>query len=231
MKVLVICAHADDEVIAIGGTLRKFANAGAIIRLLMFSDGAEGYTKLEEKDTIVATRAAETQKVCRILGIKEYFNLHKIDWNLKVDNETYHAVIHHVRQFQPDIIFTHSRADYNDHIVVHDVVTEGWFHAGVPCAMSEGDVWRMVPLYEFELLKALEKPTVIVDITDTYSAKVEAMACYASQHNLVGGVFQMIEGRALERGYQIGVRYGEALMQSFYRPRAIHNVAMLLELL
>ena len=229
MKVLVICAHADDEVIAIAGTLRKFANSGAIIRLLMFSDGAEGYTKLDEKDTIIATRAAEMQKVCKILGIKEYFNLHKIDWNLKVDNEVYHAVIHHVRQFQPDIIFTHSRADYNDHIVVHDAVTEGWYHAGIPCAMSEGDVWRMVPLYEFEVLQALEKPTVIVDITDTYSAKVEAMACYASQHNLVGGIFQMMEGRALERGYQIGVKYGEALMRSSYKPTAIHDVKMLID--
>lgn len=227
MKVLVICAHPDDEVIAIGGTLRKLANSGAIIRLLIFSEGAEGYPKLEEKDTIVTTRNTETRKVCDILGVQEYVNLHKLDWDLKVDNEAYHAVIHHIRQFQPDIIFTHSRADYNDHMVVHDVAIEGWFHAGIACAMSEGDLWSKASLYEFEVNQTISQPTVIVDITDTYAAKVEAMTCYASQHKLVGNIFQRMEGRALERGSQIGVKYGEALMRSYYRPCAVSDVTML----
>ena len=55
------------------------------------------------------------------------------------------------------------------------------------------------------------------------------MRIYASQHDLVGGVFQLLEGRALERGCQIGVRYGEALTRSAYRPRAIHQVTGLFD--
>jgi len=229
MKAIAFCAHPDDEVIGIGGTLRKLADAGAVIRLVIFSDGAEGYTKLQEKETIVASRAKETQKVCDVLGIQESFNLHQVDWGLKVDNEAYHAVLHHIRQFQPDLIFTHSRADYHDHMAVHDVVTEGWYHAGIPCAMSEGSVWPMTPLYEFEVLQAMARPFTIVDITETYAAKVEAMTHYASQHELVGGVFQMMEGRALELGARIGVKYGEALTRSYYRPQAIADVTRLSE--
>lgn len=229
IKTLVFCAHPDDEVIGMGGTLRKLADAGAAIRLVIFSDGAEGYTTLEEKETIVATRAEETQKVCGVLGIWESFNLHGIDWNLKVNNETYRTVLHHIRQFQPDLIFTHSRTDYNDHMVVHDVVTEGWFHAGIPCALSEGAVWGMKPLYEFEVLQKTAKPTIIVDITDTYKTKVEAMTYYASQQKLVGGIFQTMEGRALELGSLIGVKYGEAFARSSYRPRAIGDVMKLTE--
>lgn len=68
-----------------------------------------------------------------------------------------------------------------------------------------------------------------MDITHTYAAKVEAMAIYASQHELVGGVFQLMEGRALERGSQIGVKYGEALLRSHYRPRAVRDVKSLVE--
>ena len=89
MKVLVFCAHADDEVIGVGGTLRKLADGGATIRLVMFSEGAEGYTKLEDKPAIVKTRGEEIRRVCEILGIQEYFNLGLLDWNLKVDNSPY----------------------------------------------------------------------------------------------------------------------------------------------
>ena len=229
MKVLVFCAHADDEVIAVGGTLRKLADEGATIRLVMFSQGAEGYTQLAQKSTIVKTRSDETQRVCEILGITEYVNLGQLDWNLRVDNTSYHEVVHHIRQFKPDMVLTHSRADYNDHMAVHDVTTEGWFHAAIPCAMQAGPIWKHVPLYEFEVLTPLPHPTLVVDVSDTYDAKVEAMKVYGSQHDLVGGVFQLMEGRALERGFLIGVKYGEALRRSHYRPRGVSNVRTLLE--
>jgi len=227
MKVLVFCAHPDDEVIGMGGTLRKLADHGAHIRLVVFSAGAEGYTIPEEKPDIVKRRHEESKRVCDILGVREYVNLGLLDWNLKVDNETYHAVVKNIRGFRPGIVFTHTRADYNDHMAVHDVVTEGWFHAALPCAMDDGPVWKHVPLYEFEILQPIASPTLVVDITDTYPAKVDAMNSYASQLDIVGGVSQLMEGRAKERGYLIGTAYGEALYRSNYRPRAVNNVAEL----
>lgn len=229
MKVLVFSAHADDEVIAIGGIIRKLANAGAKIRLVMFSEGAEGYTRPDEKTTIVRQRHSETERVCEILGIGEYENLHGLDWNLRVDNAGYHEVIRQIRRFKPDIVFTHSRADYNDHMAVHDVTTEGWFHAGIPCAMELGETWKHVPLYEYEVLQPMSSPGIIVDVTDTFAAKMEAMQVYASQLDLVGGVSQLMEGRALERGFLIGTKYGEALTRSTYRPQALRNVEHLKE--
>jgi len=229
MKVLVLSAHADDEVIGIGGTLHKLADAGAVIRLVLFSDGAEGYTRIEEQPTIVAQRHRETAHVCNILGISEYVNLHGLDWNLKVDNAGYREVIRQIREFQPDLMFTHSRADYNDHRVVHDVGVEGWFHASVPCAMALGPIRRPASLYEFEVLHPIVNPSLVVDITDSFDAKVEAMHCYASQHDLVGDVFQLMEGRAMARGFLIGVKYGEALSRTTYRPYAIHDIRDLSE--
>ena len=228
MRVLVFCAHADDEVIGVGGTLRKLADAGATTRLVMFSEGAEGYTTADEKPSIVQKRRKETSRVCEVLGIQEYVNLGKLDWDLAVDNAGYRHVIHHIRQFRPDVVFTHSRADYKDHMAVHDAATEGWFHAAIPCAMDEDPIWKHVPLYEFEVLNPMASPSTVVDITDTYEAKVEAMKAYASQHDLVGGVFQLLQGRALERGVLIGAKYGEALRRSTYRPRAVKDVENLI---
>ena len=228
MNVLIFCAHADDEVIGMGGTIRKFALAGAKIRLVMFSEGAEGYASLAEKETIVATRDAETRSVCNLLGIHEYFNLHGLDWDLHVGNDTYRAVIHHIREFRPDVVFTHGYRDYNDHQAVSKTVNEGWFHAALACAMEKDPVFPMPPLYEFEVIQMMPAPNLIVDITDVFSTKLEAMALYGSQVGVVGGSAQLIEGRALLRGQQAGIRYGEAFLRSPYRPYLVTDIQKLL---
>lgn len=229
MNVLVFCAHADDEVIGMGGTLRKMADAGANIRLVMFSEGAEGYSRPEDKTTIIQTRQRETEAVCDILGIQEYVNLHGLDWNLTVNNETYRQVIHHIREFQPDAVFTHASTDYSDHMAVNQVSTEGWFHAALPCAMEQEQVWKLVPLYEFEIIKPIANPTLVMDITDTFVEKKRAMEVYSSQIGIVGSVFQLMEGRAMTRGYAAGVKYGEAFSRSNYQPRLIRQIETLLE--
>ena len=82
---------------------------------------------------------------------------------------------------------------------------------------------------ERKSIEPMAEPSVVVDITGTYAAKVKAMEAYGSQHELVGGVFQMLEGRALERGHLIQARYGEAFRRVTYRPRKVTDVASLLE--
>jgi len=229
MNVLVFCAHPDDEVIAMGGTLRLFAQMGAKIRLVIFSAGAEGYGQREDKATITQTRQKEVEAVCDILGIAEYFNLQGLDWNLRVSNEGYRHVIHHIRQFKPDVVFTHTPSDYNDHFAVSQTATEGWFHATLACAMEDEPVWKHVPLFEFEVIKPIARPTHVVDISRTYAFKEKAMEVYSSQFGVVGSIFQLMEGRALERGYTAGVQYGEAFLRSNYRPRTIRHLTSMLE--
>lgn len=228
MKVLIFCAHADDEVIGMGGSIRKFALAGADIRLVMFSDGAEGYGTEAERGQIVKQRDEETRKVCSLLGIGEYYNLHGLDWDLKVGNCAYRSVIHHIREFRPDVIFTHGNRDYNDHQAVSKVVAEGWFHASLACSMGKNPVYPMVPLYEFEVIQMMPDPNFVVDITDVFETKLAAMELYGSQRGVVGSSAQMITGRAMLRGQEIGVQYGEAFHRSSYRPAPISNIEDLL---
>lgn len=229
MNVLIFCAHADDEVIGMGGTIRLFALLGARIRLVMFSEGAEGYGNRTEKGTIVSTRDRETRKVCELLGIAEYFNLGGLDWDLKVGNRTYRDVIHHIREFRPDVIFTHGERDYNDHEAVSRVTHEAWFHAALDCAMEENPAFPMAPLYEFEVIRRMPVPTHLVDISGVFEYKRKAMEIYGSQIGVVGSSIQMLEGRALEHGYEAGVRYAEAFRRCDYRPRIVKNIQILLE--
>ncbi len=229
VKVLLFCAHPDDEVIGMGGTIRKFSEQGANVRLVHFSPGAEGYATPAEKATICETRRQETMKVCDVLGIASYRNLGLLDWSIEVGNDTYRMVIEEIRSFQPDIVFTHCASDYHDHKNVNQVVNEGWFHASLECAMEEHPVWKDVPLYEFEVIVPQHQPQLIVDVSDTFQYKLKAMECYYSQTGVVGGSAQMVEGRALMRGQQIGARYGEAFSRTLMRPRGIHDVKELLK--
>jgi len=230
MKILVFCAHADDEVIGLGGTIRKFADAGAEIRLVHFSAGAEGYASPEEKDTICATRAGEVARVCSILGVSSYRNFNLLDWSIPADNSTYRLVIEEIRSFKPDAVFTHLESDYRDHRNVSVAVAEGHFHASLACAIEAAPVYKDVPLYHFEVIKLMPEPELLVDISGTMSAKLEAMAVYASQTGVVGGADQMLSSRAAMRGQMIGVRYAEALIRNKMRPRKITGLDKLLEM-
>jgi LmbE family N-acetylglucosaminyl deacetylase len=71
-RALNICCHPDDEVLGIGGTIKKLTNQGVEVNVLMFANGNEGYTKLEDKERIVEIRRMEREKVGRILGISRY---------------------------------------------------------------------------------------------------------------------------------------------------------------
>ena len=227
MNVLIFCAHADDEVIGMGGTVARFAARNAHIRLVMFSEGAEGYASPAERERIVDIRDRETRAVCKLLGIESYRNLHQLDWDMRVNNHLYNEVIKEIRELKPDVIFTHRSGDYNDHQAVAKTVVEGWFHAALECAAVNGPVHKMVPLYEFEVIENMPEPGLIVDITDTLERKLEAMRIYSSQAGVVGGSEQLIVGRAMLRGQAVGVRYGEAFRRSAYRPQKINNVDFL----
>jgi LmbE family N-acetylglucosaminyl deacetylase len=45
-RALVICCHPDDEVLGIGGTIKKLTNEGTEVTVLMFANGNEGYTRM-----------------------------------------------------------------------------------------------------------------------------------------------------------------------------------------
>ena len=43
-SVLVLAAHLDDSIIAVGGTIRKFVNSGYEVNVICFGNGVEAYT-------------------------------------------------------------------------------------------------------------------------------------------------------------------------------------------
>lgn len=227
-RALVICAHDDDEVIGMGGTIRKLANAGVEVTTVVFATGNEGYASLAAKDTIVAQRVKERERAQLILGTGHCIAHRYRDFENFDREEVYREIMRAVRLARPEAVFSHLPTDYLAHRTLAQVVPEAVWQAGWRCSMELGEPWRVERIYLFPILELAPKPSHVVDITGTFKAKLEAMRAYVSQQAVVSGILDQIEAKARAYGSLIGVKYGEA----FVRSQAIPiNVPEPLELL
>ncbi|MGI2297882.1 PIG-L deacetylase family protein [Paenibacillus sp. GXUN7292] len=227
-RALVICCHPDDEVLGIGGTIKKLTNQGTEVTVLMFANGNEGYTRLEDKDRIVEIRRQEREAVREILGIAHYEAYQYGDFAIPADDVTYKMCMKAIRTYRPDIVFTHYWNEYRTHKAVASITEEAFWQAGWSCSLELGQPWKAAALYHFEVIQLMPKNSFVVDISDTYGDKVKAMQAYASQCDaVVSDALQQIEGRALTRGAQTGVKYGEALLLNTTVPGLITDVNQL----
>jgi LmbE family N-acetylglucosaminyl deacetylase len=224
-RALVICAHDDDEVIALGGTIRKMVNAGVQVSTMICATGNEGYTRLEEKDTIVERRRKERAAAQAILGTAACIAYEYHDFDNLDQEAVYRAVMQAVRTVRPQVVFSHLPTDYLAHRTLARVAPEAVWQAEWECSLDLGEPWAVQALYQFSVLEMISKPSHIVDISDTFAAKVEAIHAYESQHQVVPGVLQQIEAKARAYGSLIGVQYGEALVRSQFIPVRVDDPA------
>lgn len=223
-RVLLICGHPDDEVIAAGGTTAKFAAEGAEITTLVFATGNEGFAKLKEKETIVKQRIQEREAAGKILGISRYETHDYSDFGISADETTYKICMAAIRKYRPHIILTHYWCEYMAHKNVATVATEAWWQAGWECSLDLGEPWKCPALYYFEVIEPLPQVSHIVDITDFWEKKIDALKCYKSQHSVVVNLLQQAEGLAKFRGSAVGVKYGEALLRANFVKKKVNSL-------
>jgi len=225
IKVLSLCGHDDDSIIAIGGTLRRITDAGGEVTIVYYGNGNEGYDDLKKQENIVAMREAEVRKSYAILGVKNLECLGYGDFDILANGETYRLAIKAIRTYKPDIIFTHYWKEYFQHHNTARLVTDAWWQAGWKASLAQGEPWQAKKLYYFEVLQLLEEPTHIVDISDTFAAKMDAWKTFAVQDEYLDQLTDQLEARARFYGSLIGVKYGEALKMSAYLPQAIREIS------
>jgi len=184
-RVMVFGAHPDDE-LRMAAAIAKMSAAGTAVTVVIFTDGCEGYPRLEMKDTIVATRALESDAVQKVLGVKRYVNLGAPDMGLVNSKEDLRAVIRVIREARPQAVFTHGeRERHRDHLATHELSLEASWHAGEPVSADLGPSWRTPHLYYYKNT-ALEGPVVEYDVTDFAHVVPLAYATQVSQHTLFG---------------------------------------------
>jgi bacillithiol biosynthesis deacetylase BshB1 len=215
VDILAIAAHRDDAELTCGGTLLNAARAGrrtAIIDLTEGEAGTRGSAQL---------RAQEAAAAATVLGVVARENLGLPDAGLVNTIEYRNAIATAIRRFRPTIVIAPPlEGRHPDHHVAGRLIRDACFVAGL--AKIVPDVPAHRPKKVAHVLTYREdpvKPTFVVDISDVFEAKMEAIRCYASQFDgalQVGEVYptgeplyDVIRHQAAHYGSLIRARYGE----------------------
>jgi bacillithiol biosynthesis deacetylase BshB1 len=215
VDILAIAAHRDDVELTCGGTLIKAVRLGrttAVIDLTQGELGTRGSAQL---------RGEEADRAAHVMGLTARENMGLPDGGVVNSPETRARLAVMIRQFAPAVVVAPSmRGKHPDHTVSSQLIRDACFVAGLKKVEPKIPAHR--PRKVIHCLAYREdnvKPTFVVDVTDTFEKKLEAVRCYSSQFDeaiQAGEVFpngeplyDIIRHHAAHYGSLIRTRYGE----------------------
>lgn len=216
---LAVYAHPDDPEISAGGTLAKWAAAGAVVWVLITTRGDKGTTDpAADTDALARLRVAETAAAADLLGFAGHFHLDHPDGELPDDHTLRGDITRYVRELRPEVVlcpdptavfFGDGYVNHRDHRVVGFALLDSVSPASAsPLYFPDaGPPHRVGAL----LLSGTLEADCYVDISTSLTAKAAALRCHASQ--LAGAedwVDDLVEGRAHEAGHEAGIDAAEA---------------------
>lgn len=215
LDLLAIGAHPDDVEISCGGTLALAVSQGYRVGILDLTRGELGTNGDPE------TRAREAAEAARILGVGVRRNAGLPDGGIQAGARAQEqGLVAALRDLRPAVLFSHFVHDrHPDHVEASRLVDRALYLAGLHRYDAPGDPFRPRARWHFASRVGFQ-PTVVVDITDTWDRKQEAIQAHGSQvSRTVAGrrptalndpeFLARIEARARHFGMMIGVRYGE----------------------
>lgn len=218
-KVLIFAAHPDDELLGVGGTVRRLADEGKVVRAVIL---AEGLTSRNDKRSDTDKQEllelqSDARKAAELVGYTS------IDFCGLPDNrmdsvdllDIIKVISRFVDKYDPDTIFTHHHGDLN---IDHRRTCEAVLTACRP--VNRNIVKR---IYAFETPSSTEWnytyqepfcPTVFFDVTGTLEAKVQGMGCYRTESTVYPHPRSPEALRALARyrGSNVGFGMAEAFV-------------------
>ena len=220
-------SHPDDVELCAGGTLAGMVKKGyrtGIVDLTRGELGSRGTPALRE------TEAAEA---ARILGASRRVNLGIPDGHIKNSPKNRIKVIRELRAMRPDLILI-SAPDcrHPDHPAGARLVADAVFQSGLVKIETVDDAgmpqaaWR--PHHVLHYMQSIEfEPTLIVDVSDHWSERTQAVQAFASQvfnpdytpgddepETFISNpaFLEWWDARAKTFGYRIGATYGEPFL-------------------
>ena len=217
-SVLAVYAHPDDPDVSCGGTLARWARAGADVHVLICTDGDKGTTDPDvDPGELARRRAVEAAEAAAVLGIAEQHFLGYPDGELVDDTALRAALVGWVRTLRPGVVlgpdptavfFGEDYFNHRDHRVIGFALLD----ALSPAAALPHYFPEAGPAHQAEtaLLSGTLEPTVWVDVSDTIEDKAAAVACHRSQFADDGEwARRAVRERALEDGRRAGVPFAE----------------------
>jgi LmbE family N-acetylglucosaminyl deacetylase len=225
VRVLVISAHPDDEVIGAGGTLARHVAEGADVFWCIVT---QGYSPPWPAD-VVATARRQVEKVRQVLGIRQTFfcGFPTVKLNTIPHGELSSSLQKIVTEVRPEVVYLPPGSDINrDHRIVFDATL-------VATRPFPDSPVRRVLCYEIgptgRYGSTTFTPNVFVDIEPYLEKKLEAMACYDTELKDFPHP-RSLEGLRLiaqERGMSVGLKAAECfqLIREIQRASSIERRA------
>jgi len=211
--VLVVVAHADDEVLGCGGTIARHVAECDVVNVVFMADGV-GSRDVGNSNQIQLRNLA-CEEALKIIGVTKWYALNFPD--NRMDSvpllDVVQALEPIIEQLQPERIYTHHYGDLNvDHRVTHQAVLTS-------CRPVPGGSVREI--LTFEVMSSTEwatpgiapfVPNAFMDISNHLPKKLDALAAYEMEMRSGphSRSFEHIEALARHRGNCVGIEAAEA---------------------
>ncbi|MBN2112021.1 PIG-L family deacetylase [Candidatus Woesearchaeota archaeon] len=204
--VIVLCAHNDDQIIGVGGTMAKYAKEGKRVLTIIFSYGETSHPHLKP-EVIRRIRVKESLKSDKILGGAgvKYLGLKEGKFADEIKRKKIEEVIKRlIEKEKPSKVFTHTGDDpHPDHREVNKFVRQLADKKIINCEVYSFEVWNPIKL------KKRNAPKLAVDITSTFKKKIEAFKAHESQQMTMLNLLWSVYWRAITRGFKNNCKYAE----------------------
>lgn len=219
LDVLAFGAHPDDVEAGCAGFLIKHAKQGKKVGIVDLS-----LAELSTNGTI-PIRMKEAANAARIIGAVARENLKFKNNFFTNSKESQEKIIRVLRKYRPEIVllpYWHDR--HPDHAASRDVIFPSLFTAGL-AKFKTGSLLPHRPKYVFfyQLWYGFA-PTFILDISEEFPVKIDAILAYRSQFtknkksidtkDTDPAFLRYIEARHKNDGYEIGAAYGERYLSA-----------------
>ncbi len=199
MNILVLAAHPDDEVLGMGGTIKKFTKNGNKVKVVIFATGissrrssnyknSENY-EIDEKTILQMNKQIKKLKLdaisaCRLLGVSdvEFLDFPDNEMDLVSNLEITKKIEKIINKFKPEQVFTHSCFDVNiDHRMLYFATLS---------ATRPKPGTKIKKVYSFEIPSSTEwyfpsqfSPNFFVNIDKELKVKIQALKKYKTELN------------------------------------------------
>lgn len=194
-NILVILAHPDDPEFFCGATLAKWARAGHRVTYCLLTCGDKGFNPSTQADMtpekLCGIRHEEQRAAAEVIGVEAIHFLDLEDGYLVPDLKLRREIVRIIRREKPDILvtcdpqtlFAAYGLNHPDHRAAGQVVLDAVFPAAgsrvfFPELLAEG----LEPHMPKEVWCSLTtQPNTVVDVTDVWPVKLEALLNHKSQ--------------------------------------------------
>jgi len=201
MNVLCLNAHPDDLEIMAGGTIAKWINEGHHFHVLTFTDGVwtspDGIVMRDRQEALM-----EEKKAADVLGYTVE-NLQYQAMELKFQDKHVCEVLQRIDKLKIDTILCPWEKDlHHDHEVVSRI------------AMSASRrIPRLIMGQINFYLRDFFTPNLFVDISATWTKKIESLKCFRSEWGRNGnGWYEYLDDTTRQYGRIIGVERAEGFV-------------------